>query len=162
MKLMYTFIPIIFLFPAIILFLIVLAYRKKAGIGENHEADNINIDMTEFIDAGEGESETFGADANGSADTYGDEEEVDSMAGVEDTGGGDDGDGADVDGGDDLIGEYLDDTEFVYVSKAEKRYKNLLLAAILVLITGIILTISMYLGIRVTPWSGWWPDWWAS
>lgn len=171
MKLMYTFIPIIFLFPSVILFSIVWAYKKKHGLGKDdggEASDYSAIDLSDYVDGSSTELSDSDAilEADDGAGLFDDSDPIDSIDlsdNVDFTpelGDGELGDLADT-------GEYdfsIDDSDFVYdpLAHARKRYSHLLLAAILVLITGIIMTVTMYLGIKMTPWSGWWPDWWAS
>ena len=172
MKLMFTFIPIIFLFPSVILFAIVWAFKKKHGLGKNSGAGDAELgalDLSAFVSEDGAELDGFdslaGDDALSFADAdAGNELNADSLDSVELSDSYDeslnpgDGEIADIFG----TGLYDNEDDFNYVSSAEKRYRHLLLAAILVLVTGIILTVTMYLGIKMTPESGWWPDWWAS
>ena len=153
---MYAFIPIIFLFPPAVLILIVLAFRNRAGIGKSsgsgklpasEEADINGVPaengfMDDDYDTLQGfEAASLGNDDIQEAYSNNEEPEADGayLSAAADSGETDAQKDADL--------------------KAEKKYKQLMLAAVLVFITGVILTVTLYLGIKVTPWSGWWPDW---
>ena len=164
MQLMYAFIPIIFLFPPAVLILIVLAFKNRAGIGKSSGS-------------GPGSGSVSGAsfapetDKDGDVPVdYGDmDADYSTLPGFEadphddaavpefydDNGAADAGGANDNTSGKDTEADAQRDADI----KAEKRYKQLMLAAVLVFITGVILTVTLYIGIKVTPWSGWWPDW---
>ena len=171
MTLMYALIPFIFLLPAVVLFIIVLVYKKSAGIGSgassraSGSAGNDTIANTDGgaeadVDFSGGNGADLDYDSGDQYDLYDSESALRDDFSEEITDGGDSNISETDSSHIDSAGE--PEIKNDGLSDAERRYRHMMLAAVLVLVTGIVLMVGMYLGISVTPWSGWWPNWFAS
>ncbi|MCL1835243.1 MAG: hypothetical protein FWG48_03690 [Oscillospiraceae bacterium] len=154
MSLMYWLIPLIFLLPPLALLLIGLAVRKPRGPapGDAAAGDSSAEEDTE--------QEPGNEDTGTSADYYNAADENDDDAA---TAFGEDESAADAGGAPAADGETRDaqeeDEPVDEPLPADKNRNYLLIAAVIVLFAGIVIAASLYLGIKVTPWSSkpWWP-----